>query len=289
MILITGATGRLGGKVIETLLNKNVPANQIAALVRDESKAADLKEKGIAIRPGDYDNKPSLEQAMRGINKVLLVSGLDMSKVVQQHQNVVDAAKKAGVNCLAYTSNCLRDRNTLVNKIMLTHFETEDYIMASGLSYIIFRNVLYMDSMALYLIGGKSVLEKGIHLPAGEGRVSYALRDEEAEAIGNVLAGEDCSNQIYTFTGSRTYSFYDVADALSELAGKPILYTPLDLETYKASAKEQGIAEHAVEAMAPFMTDIKNGQGSTISSDLANTLGREPVDLKAGLKRLLNL
>lgn len=289
MILITGATGKLGGIVIKTLLSKNVPASQIAALVRDENKAVDLKEKGIAIRIGDYDNKPSLDEAMKGIDKVLLVSGLDMSKVVEQHQNVVDAAKKAGVRCLAYTSNCLRDRNTLVNKIMLTHFETEDYIMASGLNYIIFRNVLYMDSMAMYLIGGKNALETGIRLPAGEGRVSYALRSDEAEAIGNVLAGEDCSNRIYNFTNSRDYSFYDVADALSELSGKPITYAPVDMETYKAIAREQGTPEYVVEASAPFITDIKNEQGSTVSSDLEDALGRKPVDLKAGLKRLLNL
>lgn len=289
MILITGATGKLGGQVIETLLTKNVPATQIAALVRDGNKATHLKEKGIDIRIGDYDNKSSLDEAMQGINKVLLVSGLDMSKVVEQHKNVVDAAKKAGVNCLAYTSNCLRDRGTVVNKIMLTHFETEDHIIASGLNYLIFRNVLYMDSMALHLIGGKNVLETGISLPAGDGRVSYALRSDEAEAIGNVLAGEDCANHIYEFTNSRTYSFYDVADALSELAGKRVTYTPVDMQTYKASARERGVPEYIVEAIAPFMTDITNGQGSTVSAELEDALGRKPVDLKAGLKQLLNL
>ena len=288
MILITGATGKLGGKVIETLLSKNVPANQIVALARDENKAADLKEQGINIRIGDYDDKSSLDEAMKGIEKVLLVSGLDIRKVVQQHQNVVDAAKKAGLKCLAYTSNCLRDRSTLVNKIMITHFETEDYIMDSGLNYIIFRNVLYMESMALFLLG-KDFMEKGIRLPAGDGHVSYALRSDEAEAIGNVLAGNDCSNRIYRFTNNQTYSFYDVADALSALSGKPITYTPVDMETYTNRLKEQGITEHVLEVMAPFMTDIKNGQGSTVSTDLEDALGRKPTDLKAGLKLLLHL
>lgn len=289
MILITGATGKLGGKVIETLLKRNVPANQIAALIRNEDKAAGLKAIGINIRIGDYDNKPALDEAMKGIDKVLLVSGLDMGKIVEQHQNIVDAAKKAGVKCLAYTSHCLRDRNTLVNELMVTHFETEDYIIASGLNYIIFRNILYMDSMAMFMIGGKNALETGVNLPAGDGCVSYALRSDEAEAIGNVLATKGCSNRIYNFTGSRLYSFDDVADALSELSGKKITYTPIDVETYKAKAKERGLPEHAANMVTSFMTDIKNGQGSTVSRDLEEALGRKPTDLKAGLKLLLNL
>ncbi len=288
MLLITGATGKLGGKVIETLLAKNVPASRIAAFVRNENKAAGLKEKGIEIRIGDYDNKSSLIGAMKGIDKVLLVSGLDMGKIVEQHRNVIDAAKKAGVRCLSYTSHCLRDRDTLVNQLMLTHFETEDYIKASGLNYSLFRNILYMDSMATFMLG-KNVLETGINLPAGDGSVSYALRSDEAEAIGNVLAGEDCSNRTYNFTGSRLYSFYDVAEALSELSGKLITYTPLDAETYKLRAKGSGVPEHAVGAVISFMTDIKNGQGTTVSTDLEEALGRKPADLKAGLKLLLNL
>ncbi len=288
MILITGATGKLGSKIIETLLKNNVPAKQIAALVRDESKAANLKVKGIDIRIGNYDDKNSLDEAMKGISKVLLVSALDAGKIMQQHQNVVDAAKKAGVKCLAYTSHCLHDRDTLVNPLMLTHFETEDYIMASGLNYLIFRNILYMDSMAMFMLG-KNWQETGISLPAGDGGVSYALRSDEAEAIGNLLAKEDCTNRIYNFTGSKLYSFDDVAHILSELLGKDVAYTPVDAETYQAKAKEQGMPEHAVSMITSFMTDIKNGQGSTVSKDLEEALSRKPADLKAGLKLLLNL
>lgn len=288
MILITGATGHLGGIVIDTLLRNNVPAEQIAALVRDENKAAGLKERGINIRIGDYDDKPSLDKAMKGIDKALLVSGLDMSKIMVQHKNVIDAAKQAGVKCLGYTSNCLRDRNTLVNYIMKTHFETEDYVIASGLNYQIFRNVLYMESMAGYMLG-KDVLEKGINLPAGKGEVSYALRSDEAEAIGNVLAADDFTSRIYNFTGSRTYSFYDVAEALSELSGKQVNYKPVSIDEYKQKAMQQGMPEHAIEMMAPFYTDIQNSQGSMVTHDLEEALGRKPTDLKTGLKQLLNL
>jgi len=119
MILITGATGKLGGQGIETLLAKNIPASDIAALVRDGNKAVSLKEKGIDVRIGEYDNKPSLDEAMKGIDKVLLVSGGNAANGLEQHQNVVDAAKKAGVKCLAYTSHCL--------SILMTNTKLKSY------------------------------------------------------------------------------------------------------------------------------------------------------------------
>jgi NAD(P)H dehydrogenase (quinone) len=288
MILITGATGKMGGIVIETLLRNGVPSKKIAALVRNEVKAAPLKAKGVDIRIGDYDNRHSLDQAMKGIDRVLLVSGLDMSKIMEQHCNVIDAAKAAGVKCLAYTSNCLKERETVVNYIMQTHFETEEYIIASGMNYIIFRNVLYMDSMVNYMLG-KDALDNGIHLPAGGGRLSYALRSDEAEAMGNVLSTGECTNRIYNFTNRHTYSFDDVADALTGLFGKPVSYTPMTMDAYKASARINGMPEHVLEMMAPFYMDIANGQGSTVSNDLEEALGRKPIDLKSGLKALLNL
>lgn len=288
MILITGATGKLGGKVIETLLKNNVPAGKIAVLARDKNKTLNLKEKGIDIRIGDYDNITALDKAMEGIQKVLLVSALDEGKILNQHRNVIDAAKRAGVSSIAYTSHSLKDRNTLVNPLMETHFETEDDIMASGMQYTIFRNILYMDSMAMFMLG-KNVLETGILLPAGEGSVSYALRSDQAEAIGNVLSRNENTSRIYNFTGSRTYSFNDVARALSELTGKQINYTPVSAETFQAQKLAEGVPEHAVEMITSFMTDIKNGQGSTVSKDMEEALGRAPIDLKSGLKLLLNL
>lgn len=211
MILVTGATGQLGIAVVKNLLEKT-SAHQIAALVRDESKASALKEKRLDVRVGNYDNTASLDQAMHGIEKVLLIAGTDENNRLQQHQNVVDAAKKAGVQCIAYTSRTLKDRNTLANQLMVGHFQTEDYIKASGSNYVLFRNVLYMDTLPQF-VGGEKVFETGIHLPTGDGRVPFALRSEMGEAIAHALLENDCGNRIYKLTGSETYSFDDVAAA----------------------------------------------------------------------------
>ena len=286
MILITGATGNLGSKVIEALLKK-VPATQIVAFVRDEIKAQDLREKGVNIRVGDYDSKSALVEAMKGVKKVLLISGGRAENGLEQHQNVVDAAKHAGVKTIAYTSRCLQSRDTLANELMKRHFLTEDYILSSGMNYIFFRNILYMDAMITFL--GKNVLETGIFLPADDGRASYALRSDQAEAIGNILASKDDIKRVYNFTNTETYSLYDVANALSELSGRKVSYMPVDTATFQQKATELGIPEFAVNVVNAFITDIKNGQESKVSTDMEIALGRKPVGLKEGLKLLLGL
>jgi len=286
MILVTGATGQLGTAVVKNLL-ENTSANRIAAFVRDESKASALKEKAIDIRVGSYDNTASLDKAMHGIEKVLLIAGTDEDKRLQQHQNVVDAAKKAGVQCIAYTSRTLKDRNTIANKLMVGHFQTEDYIKASGLNYALFLNVLYMDTIPLFV--GERVFDTGIYLPTGHGRVPFALRSEMGEAIAHALLESGCGNRIYKLTGSESYSFDDVAATLSDLSGKEVDYTPAEKSAFEAQMKERGVPETMVQRVVGFLTDIKNGQEEEVSPDIENLLGRKPASLKEGLKVLFNL
>ena len=286
MMLITGATGHLGTAVTQTLLTK-IPASQVAALVRDETKAADLQQKGVGIRVGDYNDTDALDRAMRGVDKVLLIAGGDAPNGLQQHQNVVDAAKKAGVGCIAYTSRSLKDPDTLVNQLMMRHFQTEDYIKASGINYVLFRNSLYMDTLPVFT--GPTVFDTGIALPAGQGRVAFALRSEQGEAIANVLLADECTNQIYNFTGSDAYSFDEVATALTDLSGKAVTYTDIDPAVMADRMKGRGVPETAIQRTIGFMTDIKNGQEATVSTDLEKWLGRPPASLREGLPTLYKL
>ena len=287
MILVTGATGQLGTAVVKNLL-ESTSASQIGALVRDESKASALKEKGVDIRVGNYDDPASIDKAMQGIETVLLIAGTDEDNRLQQHQNFVDAAKKTGVQCIAYTSRTLKDRKTLANRLMEGHFQTEDYIKASGLNYALFRNVLYMDTIPQF-VGGEKVFETGIHLPTGHGRVPFALRSEMGEAIAHALLESDHGNRIYNLTGSESYSFDDVATTLSDLSGKKVGYAPAEKSAFETQMKERGTPEAMVQKVVGFLTDIKNGQEEEVSSDLENLLGRKPASLKEGLKFLFNL
>jgi NAD(P)H dehydrogenase (quinone) len=286
MILITGATGQLGRAVLQTLLAKTAP-HTLAALVRDATKAADLQAQGVSIRVGDYADPASLAQAMQGVTKVLLISGGGEDDALQQHYNVVDAARQAGVQCLAYTGRALKSPSTLTNELMKRHFQTEDYIKASGLPYVFFRNILYLEALQQFL--GPQVLTSGIYLPAGAGKVAYALRSEMGEAIANVLLTGSCDNKVYAFTGSEAYSFYDVAAALTALGGQQVTYTPVETADFEKQLHARGVPAFRIPLIVGFMTDIRNGQEEEVSADLEQVLGRKPTTLSAGLKGLFNL
>ena len=286
MILVTGATGQLGTAVIQTLLKKT-SADRIAAFVRDAGKAASLKDARVDIRVGSYDDPASLERAVRGVDKVLLIAGTDEERRVEQHQNVIDAAKKAGVGCLAYTSRTLKDPKTMVNKLMAGHFQTEDRIRASGLNYAIFRNVLYMDAVPQFV--GEGVFSTGINLPTGQGRVPFALRSELGEAVANALLEEECADRVYQLTGSESYSFGDVAAILAKLSGREVTYTPLETPAFETQLRGRGLPDVMVQRITGFLSDIRNGQEDEVSPDLENLLGRKPATLEEGLKTLYKL
>jgi NAD(P)H dehydrogenase (quinone) len=286
-ILVTGATGHLGSAVIETLL-KHIPSNQISIITRNEEKRAAFQSKGFNAHLGNYDDVATLEKAMKGVDTVLLISAGDQGDRMQEHKNVVDAAKKMGVKCIAYTGRSLRDRSTLVNKLMVEHFQTEDYIIASGLKHIFFRNILYMDAIPQF-IGGKMALERGIFLPAGDGKVAFALRSEMGEAMANVLLKDVYEHKIYDFTGDKVYSFDDIATALTELSGKEVKYTNVEALAFASMMKQRNLPDFVIQKIVDFITDIKNNQESGISNDLEIYLGRKPTGLKEGLKQLFEL
>lgn len=286
-ILVTGSSGHMGTVVIETLLKK-MSAQHIHVITRKEEKRLEMEAGGLNAFSGDYADVASLERAMNGVDTVLLISSGDLGDRMQEHKNVVDAAKKMGVTSIAYTSRSLKNRATLTNTLMEEHFATEDYIKQSGLNYIIFQNALYMEVLLHFV--GKTVVEGGeFSQVAGDGKVAFTLRKELSEAMANILLNEPFNNQSYRLTASETYSFYDVAKVLSELSGKTISYVPVEVSVYKELMKEQGLPEGMVDKIVHFNLDIKNDQDSTVTNDLEIHLGRKPSTLKEGLKLLFNL
>ena len=287
MILVTGATGHLGKAVVNQLLTK-ITANNIAILARDATKAIDFKNKGIDVRIGDFDDSTSLNEALKGIDTVLLVSGADPVNRFQQHKNVIDAAIKNGVNRIAYTSVVIENLSTSANQfLMQSHFQTEDYIKESGLKYTFFRNNLYTDTILMF--AGENPFETGIALPTGNGKVGFALRREIGEAIANDLLATTNDNKTYEITGSESYSYAEVAAELSKLSGKNVSYTDLESSAYEDFLKQVGVPEQYIQMFSAFAADIKNNQHSKITVDLENLLGRKPIAFSLALKELYNL
>ena len=286
MILVTGATGHLGSAVVSHLL-KNTAADNIVAFARDENKANYLKEKGIEVRIGTYEDVPSLDLAMNGIEKLLLISGNGPNRL-QQHKNVVVAAKKAGIKHITFTSIALKDIKTAaIRPLMEDLYQAEDYIKESGLTYTVLRNTLYTGATPLF--GGEKVIKTGINLPTGNGKVPFALRREIGEAAANTLLQNGHENQTYEITGSDLYSYGDIANELSALSGRTVNYTDADPVTFPAQLKEFGLPEIVVLLVTGFSADIKNHQFEIVTKDLEKLLGRKPALLKEGLKEVFNL
>lgn len=286
MILVTGATGHLGTATIEHLL-KNTKADKVVALARNEEKAKSLRDKGVQVRIGDFDDTASLDKAMQGIEKVLLISTVDHHRL-QQHKHVVDAARKAGVRHIVYTGVAIRDVSTSsIKDLMESHFQTEDYIRESGLTFTLLRNTLYTDVIPFYV--GTHVFETGIYYPAGTGTVPFALRSEMGEATANVLLQDGHENKTYSITGNTLYSFGTIASELSALSGKAVAYTEADATDYVNRLKQSGAPEFVAFLMGGFGADIKNKQFEIVSKDLENLLGRKPASLKEGLKAIYHL
>jgi len=196
MILVTGSTGAFGSNAIDYLLEKGLEASMISALVRDLEKAEDLKNKGIQVRKGDYNDYGSLVSAFQGVDKLLFVSGSDIEIREAQHQNLVKAAKEAKVNHIVYTSFVRKENieNSEIGFLQDTHIKTEQWIKESGITYTILQNALYMDMIPMFV--GEAVAESGmIALPAESGRCSSVLRTELAEVAANILVTKGHENK----------------------------------------------------------------------------------------------
>lgn len=284
MILVTGANGHFGSATIDYLLQKGVQPQEIAALVRSEEKGASLKDKGIELRLGDYHNYNSLMEGFKGIDKLLFVSSPSPADRTQEHTNVVNAAKKAGVKHIVYTS--LERKNETANSplktLMLAHVATEKAIKGSGIDYTIMRCNLYGDYIP-WMVGEK-VLETGIYYPAGSTKVNWTMRNDMAEAAANILIGEGHRNKDYYISSAEQFSFLDIANIISEVSGKQVSYTSPGVQEYTTTASNAGMPQMLVEIFAGFATATEQGEFLTEKMDLEKLLGRKPLSIKGFLK-----
>lgn len=283
MILISGATGQLGGHVVSQLLRRNA-VNKFAVLARSSEKAERFADMGIEVRIGDFDQPATLKNAFDGIERFLFISTMSMDRATQQ-ASVVKAAVAGDVKHIYYTGVTLRDvEASAVRTVMQSHFDTEDQIGVSGLSYTFFRNTIYAE--ALEQILGPVLTAGGILLPGGDGKVPYALRSEMGEAIANSLLENGHENKTYALTAKNEWSFNDVAHSLSRVVGRAFEYQNISEERLKAELERNGLPEFMVGFTLGTIADIRNGQYNFRSNDLANLLGREPASLDTMIKQI---
>ena len=287
MILVTGATGHFGNATINFLLEKGVKASQISALVRNEQSADEFKKLGLSTLIGDYDNYNSLVTAFTGLEKLLFVSSSDIINRTAQHQNVINAAKEAGVKHIIYTSFQRRNESEASPLwiVAQSHIQTEKWLKESGIDYTILKNNLYMDFLPGFI--GEKVAESGvIFIPAENGKVSAVLRSEMAEAAASILATDGHIGKEYNFTNAEAVTYQEIAKTVSEVIGKPINYISPSVEEYGKTLSSYGVTAEVVGIFSSFAVAQAQGELDIESTDLEKLLGRRPTSVKDFLIKL---
>ena len=268
---VTGATGQLGRLVIEKL-KERVPSESIVALVRSPQKAADL---GVETREFDYNKPDYLANALKGIDSLLLISANEIGERARQHKNVIEAAKRAGVKWIVYTSILHADTSTL--SLAGEHFATEAALKESGIQYTLLRNGWYTENYTGSVQG--AVAGGGFLGSAGDGKISSAARADYAEAAAIVLTGQNHQGKIYELAGDEAYTLTDLATEISRQTGKDIPYKNLPENEYASVLKSFGLPEGYANAIAGWDISASKGDLFDNTHQLSKLTGRRTTPL----------
>lgn len=276
-LFVTGATGQLGRLVVDALL-ETVPAESIVAGVRDPAKeaAAAIRARGVEIRVADYAEPATLERAFAGVDRLLLISGSDLGRRVLQHRNVIDAAKRAGVGLIAYTSILHADTSPL--SLAREHRETEAALAEAGVPAVLLRNGWYNEVFTWRL---PLALKQGVLMgAAGGGRISAAARADYAGAAAAVLAGGDHAGRTYELAGDASFTLTELAALVSEASGRSIGYRDMAPGEFRSAALEAGVSAMLADILSDTDAGVAEGALFDEGGDLARLIGRPTTPLR---------
>lgn len=283
MIAVTGANGQLGQLVIKNLLEKTAATN-IVALVRDPQKATALAELGVTVRQADYNQPASLVPALRGVTKLLLISGSEIGKRVPQHQAVIDAARAQGLSLLAYTSLLKADVNPM--QLAAEHKATELAIRDAGIPAVILRNGWYTEN---YTHAVQNNIASGIVMgAAAEGKLHTASRQDYAEAaVAILLAEQPQAGKIYELAGDHGFTLAEFAATVSRLAGKTVHFNNISQAEYTDVLCQSGLPHGLAAIVADCEAQAAKGFLADNSQTLSKLIGRPTTTLEQSLTSIL--
>jgi len=280
-IVVTGATGQLGHLVVEALLDRGVPASEITAVARSTDKLADLADRGVTVTAADYTDPASLDAAFAGADSVLLVSSNDFNDRPGQHRNAIDAAKRAGVSRLVYTSGPKATTSSVL--LLADHGTTENYLQESGLPSTALRNGWYVEN---YTAQWPTYREHGMVGSAGEGRVSLAPRSDFAEAAAVVLTTDGHEGKVYEL-GGEAVTLTELAAVFSDATGTKVEYTDVPVEALVGILEGAGLPAPLATVFADVDRGIAAGELFVDPADLEELLGRPATPVAEAVRSAL--
>lgn len=277
-LLVTGAAGQLGRRVVETLLD--LGAGPIIATTRDPAKLADLTARGVTARAADFDDPSTLATVFEGADRLLLISTDAVYQPGQrlvQHRAAIAAAEKAGVKHIVYTS-VPAPQPSAESPVEDDHFWTEQAIAASGMTWTFMRHALYQELM-LYSLPQGIASGKMATATGDKGRHSVS-REDCARADAAVLASSDRTNRIYEVTGPAAVPTSEVLALVAEIAGKQIDHISISKDDLKSALTGAGLPPSVAGMMARFDEATALGFHGTVTNAVRELTGREPRSVR---------
>jgi NAD(P)H dehydrogenase (quinone) len=279
-IVVTGATGHLGRLTVDSLLERGVPAADIRAVGRSAERLAPLAARGVQTAVIDFEEPETLHAAFAGAHALLLVSGSEVGQRIPQHRNAIEAAARAGVGRIVYTS---APRATDTDLILAPeHAETERLLAASGLPVTVLRNNWYTENYT----GQVDIAAATGELvgSAGDGRVASASRKDYAEAAAVVLSTDGHEGAVYELGGDVAWTFDDLAATVGELLGRSVSYRSVTPEEHTAALRDAGLDEGTANFVVALDGNIRDGALGEVTGTLSALIGRPTTPLAAGLE-----
>ena len=282
-VFVTGANGQLGRLVLSQLVRK-LPASQIVAGVRDLAKAEDIASLGVQVRLADYENPETLQKAFEGIGRLLLISSSEVGRRAPQHRQVIDAAEKAGVDQLVYTS--LLHAGTSPMQLASEHKMTEAALAGSKVPSVVVRNGWYTENL---LMAVPTAIELGTYYgAAGDGLISAAPRADYAAAAAAVLTStEDLSDRVFELAGDRGFTLAEFVAEISRQTDKPIAYQNLTEGAYTAGLITAGLPENFAAILADAAKYAAENFLYDDSKQLSGLIGRPTTGLESVIENAL--
>jgi NAD(P)H dehydrogenase (quinone) len=278
-IVVTGATGHLGRLIVEGLLREGVAPAGIVAGGRSVEKLADLGERGVTVTRIDYTDPASLDSAFQGAETLMLVSGSEVGQRVAQHGAAIDAAARAGVTRIVYTSAPKASSTTLV--LAPEHKATEELLAASGIAYTVLRNGWYTEN---YVATVNQARESGvIAASVGDGLTASASRVDYADAAVAALLGAGHEGKVYELAGDVAWSHAELAQVVADILGTEVVYNALTPEDHLAVLTSAGLDDGTAGFVVALDANTREGLLGETSPDLRTLIGRPSTPLRDGL------
>jgi NAD(P)H dehydrogenase (quinone) len=277
-LLVTGAGGHLGHRVVELLLESK--AGRVIAASRSLEKLKDLEAKGAELRKADFDDPAGLEKAFAGVDRILIISTDAMDRPgrrLEQHQRAIAAAVKAGVKYAVYTSIVNPGADNPMKALVEDHRGTEQALAASGLSYTVLRNNWYAENMLPRL--AQAVASGQLFGAAGHGATCYVTREDCARAAAAALASSHNGRQTLEISGPKAYGHADLASLASSLINKPVAYVDVPAEGFKASLLQAGLPGFVADLLTGYELAMAQGCMQVQSDAVAWLTGKKPQAL----------